>query len=251
METKPEVMETPSSSPAKRGGLWRAVLLLGVVLLVMGLAWYFEVGRVIRGLDKWIDSLGAWGPLAFIGIYAGGTVAALPGSVLTLAAGALFGPVAGVIYVSVASTLGASLCFLIARYFARDAAVAALEGNERFQRLDRLTAEHGYIIVALTRLVPIFPFNLLNYGFGLTRVSFGAYVFWSWLCMLPATFVFVAGIAAIKEAVAEGRIPWALAGAVAITVVILTLIVRKARSVLSGKEAEPDGMQPVSTENPV
>ena len=76
---------------------------------------------------------------------------------------------------------------------ARDAVANWLSRSEKFQRLDKLTAEHGAIMVALTRLVPIFPFNLLNYGFGLTRVPFWTYVFWSWLCMLPATVVATCG----------------------------------------------------------
>jgi len=153
-----------------------------------------------------------------------------------VAAGALFGSILGVISVSIASTLGASLAFLVARYFARDAVARWLSANEKFRRLDKMTEEHGAIIVALTRLVPIFPFNLLNYGFGLTRVRFWTYVFWSWLCMLPGTVLYVVGADAVIQAITEGKVPWALLGVILAFVVLLTFLVRHARRRPQAKE---------------
>ncbi|MGH7423919.1 MAG: TVP38/TMEM64 family protein, partial [Candidatus Methylomirabilales bacterium] len=164
---------------------WRPVLLVAIILLMLVLARIFGIGERLGALRSWIEGLGSWGPVAFFFLYAAAVVAAIPGSPLSVAAGTLFGSALGVVVVIHAATLGASLAFLIARYFARDAIARRLANNERFQRLDRLTEEHGAIIVALTRLVPLFPFNLLNYGFGLTRVPFWTYVFWSYLCMLP------------------------------------------------------------------
>lgn len=120
----------------------------------------------------------------------------------------LFGSVLGVLTVSLASTLGASLAFLLARYVARAAVAQRFGQNQKFHRLDRMTEEHGAIIVAITRLIPLFPFTLLNYGFGLTAVPFWTYVFWSWLCMLPMTVVFVVGADAVTLSLSEGRIPW-------------------------------------------
>jgi uncharacterized membrane protein YdjX (TVP38/TMEM64 family) len=163
-------------------------------------------------------------------------VAALPGSALTVAGGALFGSVVGVIVVSVASTLGAALSFLVGRYFARDAVAGWLSGKEKFQRLDKLTEEQGAVIVAITRLVPIFPFNLLNYGFGLTRVPFWTYVFWSWLCMLPGTVIYVVGADAVTKAIVQGEAPWLLIGAVVATAAILAVLVRSARRRLQSRE---------------
>ncbi|MDA1191706.1 MAG: TVP38/TMEM64 family protein, partial [Candidatus Poribacteria bacterium] len=148
---------------------------------------------------------------------------------LTVMAGALFGSVLGVAYVSVASTLGAASAFLVARYFARDAIKRRLEQNDKFQRLDALAASQGTIIVAVTRLVPLFPFNLLNYGFGLTGVSFWTYIGWSWLCMLPGTALYVVGADAFTKGLAEGRVPWELIGALAFVIALLALLVRTAR----------------------
>ena len=133
-------------------------------------------------------------------------------------------------------SLGEVNHFLIARYFARDAVARRLSSNETFQRLDRLTEEHGAIIVALTRLVPLFPFNLLNYGFGLTRIPFWTYVIWSWVCMLPATILFVVGADAFTEGLTQGRVPWALVGVLVAVGLVLTFLIRYARRKLTERE---------------
>lgn len=137
------------------------MVLLVAILVIFVLAKVFGLGERLGDLRHWIDSLGVWGPVVFVIFYAVAVVAALPGSALTVAAGALFGSALGTILVSIAATLGASLSFLIARYFAREATSRWLSDNEKFRRLDQLTESHGAIIVALTRLVPLFPFNLL------------------------------------------------------------------------------------------
>ena len=216
---------------------WRPALLVATLLLIVVLARIFGIGERLGALRSWIEGLGSWGPVAFFFLYAAAVVAAIPGSVLTVLAGTLFGSVLGVVVVIHAATLGASLAFLIARYFARDAIARRLATNERFQRLDRLTEEHGAIIVALTRLVPLFPFNLLNYGFGLTRVPFWTYVFWSYLCMLPATILFVVGADAFTEGLAQGRVPWGLLGAMIVAGLILTFLIRYARRRLKERES--------------
>ena len=226
----------PGGQGEKPHGWWRPVLLLAVVIAILVLARVFGVGERLEAIRDWIGTLGPWGPLVFVLIYVAAVVAALPGSAITIAGGALFGSVLGVILVSLSSTLGASLAFLISRYFARDAVVRWLSKNEKFQRLDRLTEEHGAIMVALTRLVPLFPFNLLNYGFGLTRVPFWTYVFWSWLCMLPGTALYVVGADAFTKGLAQGRVPWALIGALAGVAVVLFFLVRTARRKLQTKE---------------
>ncbi len=223
-------------TPEKRQEWWRPVVLLVVILILFILAKVFGIGERLSDLRGLIQELGPWGPLAFVLLYSAGVVAAIPGSALTVAAGALFGSVLGVILVINAATLGASLAFLIARYFARDAVARRLSANEKFQKLDRLTEEHGAIIVALTRLVPLFPFNLLNYGFGLTRVPFWTYVGWSWLCMLPGTILYVVGADVFTKGLAEGRVPWALVGALVAVGLILTFLVRHARRTLKARD---------------
>lgn len=231
----------PGATGAGTSGWWRPVFLLAVIIALLLLARVLGLGEKLGALRDWIGSLGPLGPLVFALIYVAATVAAIPGSALGVAAGALFGAVLGVAVVSLASTLGAALAFLIARYFARDAVVRWLSGNDQFRRLDRLTAEHGAIIVALTRLVPIFPFNLLNYGFGLTRVPFWTYVWWSWLCMLPGTVLFVAGADAVFQGLSQGRVPWVLVGAVSGVAVILVLLVRAARKKLRDQGGAAEG----------
>jgi uncharacterized membrane protein YdjX (TVP38/TMEM64 family) len=219
-----------NSTPEKRGGIpWRPIILLAAVVAVMVLAYVFNIGEKIKNLQGWIESLGVWGPAIFVLIYAGATLAALPGVALTAIAGGIFGSVVGTIAVSLGSTLGAALAFLAARYFARSSVESWLAGNERFQKLDRMVERQGAIVVAITRLVPLFPFNLLNFGFGLTKVPFWTYVLYSWLCMLPGTILYVVGFDALFTGLKEGRIPWALIAVVAVMAVLLFFIVKTAR----------------------
>ena len=137
---------------------------------------------------------------------------------------------------SVGATLGASLAFLVARYLAREAIVARFSHMELFQRLDRMTEERGAVIVALTRLIPLFPFNLLNFGFGLTRVRFTTYVFWSWLCMLPGIVVFVVGTDAVIQFILMGRVPWLLMALLGGGAVVLGGLILFARRSIGNRE---------------
>jgi len=210
----------------------KPVILIAALIALIVLSKVYGLGDKLGELRGWIAEQGAWGPVVFSGIYAVATVAAIPGSALTIVAGALFGSVIGVMSVIVGATIGASFCFLIARYFARDAIASSLGKSEKFQKLDTLTEKNGVIIVAITRLVPLFPFNLLNYGFGLTKVPFWTYVLWSGLCMLPGTILYVGGTDAIATAVRDGKVPWVLVGVVGLIIVLLTIITRQARGKL-------------------
>ncbi len=231
----------PAGAAADRGeprGWWRPVALIAAVVLILILARFFGLGERLGGLRMWIQSLGTWGYGAFVILYALAVVAALPGAAITVAAGALYGSVIGVILVSIGSTLGASVAFLMSRYFARDATARWLAKNERLRQLDLLTERHGAIIVAITRLIPLFPFNLLNYAFGLTRVPFGTYVFWSWLCMIPGTVLYVVGADALTKGVMQGAIPWPLIVVLAAAALLIFFLTRFARKKLSGKKAD-------------
>ena len=137
-----------------------------------------------RSLD-WVAGLGPTGVIAFVVIYILACVFMLPGSVLTLGAGAVFGVVKGSVIVSVAATLGATAAFLVGRYFARDRVAKMIEGNARFRAIDEAVGREGWKIVGLTRLSPVFPFNLLNYAYGITKVSLRDYFLASWIGMLP------------------------------------------------------------------
>lgn len=140
------------------------------------------------GALEWLAYAGAWAPAVFVALYAAATVMFLPGSVLTLAAGAMFGPVSGALYSLVGATLGATLAFLVARYLAGDL-VSRKVGGRLGQLMDGVDAE-GWRFVAFVRLVPLFPFNLVNYALGLTRIGLGRYVIASAVCMLPGALAY-------------------------------------------------------------
>ncbi len=150
----------------------------------------FNLQVLLKNTLAWIESLGAIAPLAFIGIYIISTIAFLPASLLTLGAGIVFGVWLGSLYVFVGATLGAIAAFLVGRYLARDWAVEKIAGNDKFNAIDRAVGKEGLKIVLLTRLSPLFPFNLLNYAFGLTGVSIQDYIIGS-VGMIPGTLMYV------------------------------------------------------------
>jgi len=164
----------------------------------------------IAALQSRLTAAGGAAPLLFIALYALATVAFLPGSVLTLAGGALFGPVLGTLYNLTGATLGALLAFLVARHLASDWVQARIEGGAqgRAHRLIRGVEAEGWRFVAFTRLVPLFPFNLLNYALGLTRIPLPQYLLATFVFMLPAAVAFTYLGYAGREAVAgsEGLI---------------------------------------------
>jgi uncharacterized membrane protein YdjX (TVP38/TMEM64 family) len=187
----PEPLETGAAEP-RRGARVRLALYLGVALVV-GAALIVGGRSLIGPLQRfaaWVQGLGVWGPVVFILGYAAATVAFAPGAVLTLAAGALFGLVYGTAYTLAGATLGAALAFLVSRYVARRAVEHRIAANPRFQAIDRAVGREGFKIVALLRLSPVFPFNLLNYALGLTRVRFLDYLAAS-AAMLPGTLLYV------------------------------------------------------------
>ncbi len=150
----------------------------------------FNPQELLRNALQWVDDLGAIAPIAFILIYIIATVAFLPGSVLTLGSGVLFGVVQGSLYVFVGATIGATLAFLVGRYLARGWISKKIAGNQKFSAIDQAVGQEGFKIVALTRLSPVFPFNLLNYGMGVTGVSLKDYVLAS-IGMIPGTIMYV------------------------------------------------------------
>jgi uncharacterized membrane protein YdjX (TVP38/TMEM64 family) len=150
----------------------------------------FNPQILLKSVLEWVESLGSIGAIAFIGIYIISTIAFLPAFILTLGAGVLFGVWLGSVYVFIGATLGAILAFLVGRYLARDWVANKIAGNERFSSIDRAVGKEGLKIVILTRLSPLFPFNLLNYAFGVTGVSIQDYIIGS-LGMIPGTIMYV------------------------------------------------------------
>ncbi len=168
---------------------WVSVLLILAAVLVVVRSLPFD--QAMSAMKGWIAGLGVWGPVVLALLYVVATVLFVPGSLLTLAAGALFGLGVGTATVSVGSTVGASLAFLIARYGAREKVAQMAQGNRHFGAIDRAIGEGGWKIVGLLRLSPAIPFNLQNYLYGLTPVRFWPYAVTSWLAMLPGTFLYV------------------------------------------------------------
>ena len=169
----------------------RWVLYVAAAFVVVLILKYIHVQDLLQSALDWIAKLGPWGPVIFVGLYVVATVLFVPGSVLTLGAGAVFGVALGSVYVSISATLGATAAFLVGRYLARDTIARKIERNEKFASIDRAVADEGWKIVLLTRLSPIFPFTLLNYAFGLTRVKLSQYVLASWIGMIPGTVMYV------------------------------------------------------------
>src|SRR5262249_7130703 len=200
---------TPAATvPAQKSGS-KAKLLLWVLVIVaiIAAARYFNAQALLRQALDGIAGLGPWGPVIFVLLYIACTVLFLPGSILTLGAGFVFGVVKGSIIVSISATLGATAAFLVGRYLARDWVAKKIEGNAKFKAIDEAVAREGWKIVGLTRLSPVFPFNLLNYAFGLTRVSLRDYFFASWIGMMPGTvmYVYFGSLAGDLAAVGTGQ----------------------------------------------
>ena len=182
-------MAPESSAPGKRTRWWK--LLLPALVVVTLLMARNDIGPFLRQVLQTVSELGPWGPVAFLLVYVAATVLFLPGFILTLGAGFVFGLGWGTVLVSAASTLGATASFLIGRHLARDWVAEKMRAYPRFAAVDEAVADEGWKIVGLTRLSPLFPFNLLNYALGITRVKVRHYVLASWVGMLPGTILYV------------------------------------------------------------
>lgn len=226
-----------SATPSRRTPIGR--VLFGIITIVALIAIGRQLGGYLPAFAQWVDGLGAWGALLFIVGYAAATVAFVPGSVLTLVAGAIFGLVEGVVLVFTAASLGAALAFLVARYAAREAIEQRLEGNRRFAAIDKAVGRQGFKIVVLLRLSPVFPFNLLNYALGLTNIRFRDYVMAS-IGMFPGTLLYVysgkvAGDVArvVSGAPVRGMAYYAVVVVgLAATIVVTAFVTRTARRAL-------------------
>lgn len=176
-----------------------SLALLGGIVL----AYFYRDLFDIQALESRARDAGVTAPLLFVALYALGTVLFFPGSVLTLAGGAIFGPVWGTVYNLTGATLGATAAFLAARYLAQDW-VTRRSGGFLKKLLDGVDAE-GWKFVAFVRLVPLFPFNLLNYALGLTRIGLWHYILASYVFMLPGAIAYTYLGYTGREAVTGGE----------------------------------------------
>lgn len=243
MSSEPETLAGPAprASAARSGSRWKWLFYGAAIVLGLAAARHFQLKDQLRLALDWIGTLGPWGPVIFVGIYIVATVLLIPGSVLTLGAGAVFGLLKGIVIVSIASTSAATAAFLIGRHLARGAVARKIEGNPKIAAVDRAVAVEGWKIVLLTRLSPAFPFTLLNYAFGLTQVKLGHYVLASWIGMLPGTAMYVY-LGSLAKAAAGERTPttgeWLLYGVGLIATVLVTVFAtRIAKQALAKKVA--------------
>lgn len=231
----------PMTQPKKSGFNWKWLFYPAIAIFLFVAAKEFHVQDRLKQALDWVGQLGPWGAIIFIAIYVVATVLFIPGSVLTLGAGAVFGVMWGSLYVSISSTLGATCAFLVGRYLARNAIARKIEGNERFAAIDKAVANEGWKIVGLTRLSPVFPFTLLNYAFGLTRVKLGHYVLASWIGMMPGTVMYVY-LGSLAKAASGERTrttgEWVLYGVgLLATLVVTVFVTRIAKQALAKKIA--------------
>lgn len=175
----------------------KAALLIMFIALIVTVyfftpAKHYLSGQGIQELRGWIDDLGILAPLVFGLIYVGATVLALPGSILTITGGLVFGTIGGTAVNLISATTGACLCFLLSRYLGRDFVKKLLRNQKLLDGLDQKIGEHGFYSVLYLRLIPLFPFNGLNFGLGLTRIRFVHYALASLIGMLPGCFAYTA-----------------------------------------------------------
>ncbi len=179
-----------------RNKVIKLVIVIGVVAVIYFLLRYYGVTEYIAlknvyKIKEWVSGFGIIAPLIYIGFYIVATLFFLPGLPITVLSGIVFGPVWGVVYVWISATVGVSLAFLVARYVARGLVENWVSGNDQFRRIDEKVEQEGWRILMFTRLVPIFPFNLQNYAYGLTKIKFPTYVLASSIFMLPGTIAYV------------------------------------------------------------
>ena len=213
-----------------RGLVLRLAVVAGLAGAIVWVALHREYLQAAE-LERELARFGRAAPILFILLYACATALFAPGSILTLAGGALFGPVWGTLWNLIGATLGATVAFLIARYLGSD--WVARRAGERLARLIRGVEQEGWRFVAFVRLVPLFPFNLVNYAFGLTRIRLGEYVLASFLCMSPGalayTYLGYAGREAASDqagSIHKGLLALALLAAIA----FLSRIVRRLKA---------------------
>lgn len=205
---------------------------IGVVygfLRYSGTTEYLSLENIPKIKEK-INSFGAIAPLTYIGFYVVAVVFFLPGLPITALSGLAFGPLWGTVYASIGSVIGVSFAFLIARYTARRMVETWVAGNAQFQKIDSGVQKQGWRMLMITRLVPIFPFNLQNYAYGLTQIKFSTYFLVSWICMFPGTVAYVQLGAAVN--VGEGNIRktlmyLAIAGVFIVLVSLIPALIRK------------------------
>lgn len=168
--------------------VWAAVAVASCLIVIIS---QMPVATFLSQAKSWIASQGVWAIPVFMSVYVLAAIFGIPNIVLVLAAGTLFGLAKGIVSASIADTLSIAVCFVIGQTIGRRWLTRFIKEDSRFHKLDRAFAKKGWTIVLLTRLSPVLPSNILNYGFSLTKINFWQYLFFSWLGMLPVIFTYV------------------------------------------------------------
>lgn len=235
-------MGATESSGIKRRTITRVCLAMVVMAIAVSLIAFYDVRKASLDIFSWIESTGPLGPLVFFLLYLVAGVVMFPGMILTIGAGFVFGVVKGSVIVYFSATASATAAFLVGRYLVRDWVTRKFSGNPVFESLDQAVGREGWKIVGLTRLSPVFPYNILNYAFGLTRISLKDYVFASFFGMMPVTTVYVyvgslAGslveIGVSSGGTAPGAVEWIfyIVGGIA-TIAVVLVVTRISRRAL-------------------
>lgn len=210
-----------------------AVLAVAAILFGAKESGILAIITDVNSLQEWINSFGTMGVVIFLVAYVFACVFLLPGSAFTIAAGIIFGPVKGGILALVGATIGATAAFIIARFLLRDLIVSKFGNNPIFKKIDDGVAQNGSSFLILTRLVPVFPFNLQNYAYGLTGIGLGTYVLVSFLTMAPGAFIFayMAGDIATNGVSAMLLVKFAVAGLVLFGVSLIPKYIAKKKGI--------------------
>jgi len=228
-KTEIAVMKQADRGSEAAGGLgWsKPVIALLVVAAGMVAAWrlgLFEMLTVdnVDRLNAWFDGLGWWAPVVFVLLWIAASVLFLPGLAITIAGGLVFGAVWGAVWTTVGANLGAIAAFLVGRYAARGMVEGMVEKNHALKKIDEGVKRQGWRMLMVTRLVPIFPFNVQNYVYGLTDIPLRTYVLVTLPCMLPATIAFNFAAGSVRTG-DLGKTLWYL-GVAAVFFVLLSLV---------------------------
>ncbi len=222
------MFERPGGEDTKKNagrliGVVVALLLALLVARVTGVAGYISLDG-LNSLRDWINGFGAGAPVVFIAIYVVATVAFLPGAPLSLLAGLVFGAVWGTLWTVIGATLGATLAFLIGRYAARGLVESWTANNARIRILDEGVEKHGWRMLVITRLVPVFPFNLQNYAYGITKIGLGTYVLLTAVCIIPGAAAFTFAGGSLASAQQDLTKTFVYLGVAAVLFVLVSLI---------------------------
>ncbi len=245
MRTKPDAGLGTTPAAAGQGRVFKLILLTVMAVAVFLALWLLPVRQYIIDVLQWTDGLGVWGPVVVALFYVVACVFFLPGSLITLGAGFVFKLWIGLITVWIGANIGACAAFLVGRTLARDWVARKVSGNPKFAAIDEAVGREGFKIVLLLRLSPVFPFNLLNYALGVTKVPFGSYALATLIGMIPGSvmYVYLGSAARSLADVAAGQVEGGVGQQIffwmglAATVAVALVVTRIARQSLAAAES--------------